>query len=472
MKKLLTVLLTFVMVITLINLNTSQIKADDNKSTRFTITATEDGVTTISIKKTAAFGTGWTPNTLYISIDGAAPTAYSYDNNIQINKNQRVAFTVQADNGLCFNIGNYVNFISDKEIKASGNTMSLLWTDFANKTDFPSGTNFAFVYLFKECSKLISIDDLVLPATTLKNYCYWAMFTKCTGLTSIPEDLLPATTLVEGCYQSMFYSCANLTNIPKLPATTLADNCYQAMFSGCTNLSNVISETQVGTFTEASTIPTSGTIVTSGTTNCTTNMFANTGLTTATPDLGVGQKFTYYKVGAPLPTPAPEAGEMPYDNTNGFNATITKGLATSLTAHIDNVTKGVDTVEVKKGDTPLTLDTDYKIEDGSIKVVFQPSYLNSLDAGDTTLKILINSTNEFKVTITSQNPPPVTPPSPTPTPTPISDPEQEEEQTSTPVASSVGKDTTCEAVIGQRWHWDEKSKTCKEEYSVINTATK
>ncbi len=53
------------------------------------------------------------------------------------------------------------------------------------------------------------------------------------------DMVLPATTLSEFCYLGMFLGCTNLTRAPVLPATTLIEGCYIYMFSGCTDLSYV-----------------------------------------------------------------------------------------------------------------------------------------------------------------------------------------------------------------------------------------
>ena len=121
-----------------------------------------------------------------------------------------------------------------------GNVMSLV-TDYssdenafrANKTLATSKT---FYHLFEDVSSVRSHTSrpLVLPATTLTNWCYDHMFDGCTGLTTAPT--LPATTLASGCYCSMFSDCTGLTTAPALPATTLASECYENMFGLCTGL--------------------------------------------------------------------------------------------------------------------------------------------------------------------------------------------------------------------------------------------
>ena len=141
--------------------------------------------------------------------------------------------------------GDYVNgcsiIIESGTASAYGNPMSLL-----DKTSFPYMTAVpaaAFAYLFStydgvpdNAGKLYThaSHSVVLPATTLAEYCYQSMFSGCTGLTTAPA--LPATTLVNYCYSSMFSGCTGLTAAPELPATTLAASCYSYMFQGCTGL--------------------------------------------------------------------------------------------------------------------------------------------------------------------------------------------------------------------------------------------
>ena len=126
-------------------------------------------------------------------------------------------------------------FNSTGNFTAEGNPMCLLFgNEFEGETVL-TGKNYAFCRLFFNC-KLTSIDNFVLPATTLADYCYQYMFYNCTNLTTIPSNLLPATTLVNNCYQYMFGYCESLTTSPELPATTLANNCYNGMFKKCTSL--------------------------------------------------------------------------------------------------------------------------------------------------------------------------------------------------------------------------------------------
>ena len=116
-----------------------------------------------------------------------------------------------------------------------GNIMSLLYgDDFAESTALKDGS-YIFCSLFKK-APVISAENLILPATTLKEYCYRALFSWCTTLTKAPE--LPATTLAKGCYWYMFEQCA-ITEAPVLNATTLVAECYGHMFKDCALLNSI-----------------------------------------------------------------------------------------------------------------------------------------------------------------------------------------------------------------------------------------
>ena len=154
---------------------------------------------------------------------------------------------------------------NNSNVNLYGNIMSLLYEDdFINKTTLYR--NYTFWYLFRDSTAIIDTSNLILPATTLYEYCYYRMFYGCTSLTSAPE--LPATTLASYCYSGMFNGCTSLTSAPKLPATTLASYCYSSMFNGCTSL------------TSAPELP-----ATTLATSCYGYMFANCEQLTVAPEL-------------------------------------------------------------------------------------------------------------------------------------------------------------------------------------------
>lgn len=122
-------------------------------------------------------------------------------------------------------------FSSEIAFKAQGNTMSLIFGDsFVGQTSL-SGKNYAFYELFSECN-MLELENIILPATTLADYCYAYMFYGCASFNTAPE--LPARTLAQHCYEEMFHGCFfTYDATPELPATTLVDYCYKGMFSGC-----------------------------------------------------------------------------------------------------------------------------------------------------------------------------------------------------------------------------------------------
>ena len=122
---------------------------------------------------------------------------------------------------------------STASFEVEGNIMSLIYgDDFKNNLTISSA--YAFYGLFRDCAKLVSAENLVLPATTLADSCYDSMFQNCTSLTTAPK--LPARTLATSCYSSMFKGCTSLTTAPELPAETLANSCYSGMFQNCSSL--------------------------------------------------------------------------------------------------------------------------------------------------------------------------------------------------------------------------------------------
>lgn len=140
-------------------------------------------------------------------------------------------------------------FSSSGDIKAGGNIMSLLYgEDFTgNETTFPSygqyisgeyPAPYPLGYIFYGNTHLISVLDLLFPATTLVDNCYYRMLYGCTSLTTAPATL-PAATLAYRCHSGMFMNCTSLTTAPVLPTTTLVRGCYSQMFYGCTSLNSI-----------------------------------------------------------------------------------------------------------------------------------------------------------------------------------------------------------------------------------------
>ena len=90
-----------------------------------------------------------------------------------------------------------------------------------------------FRWLFKG-AKIVDASKLVMPATTLSQYCYAEFFSGNSSLIAPPE--LPAVNLADYCYYRFFYECSSLNASPSLPATTLSPYCYANMYERCYKL--------------------------------------------------------------------------------------------------------------------------------------------------------------------------------------------------------------------------------------------
>lgn len=200
---------------------------NDYSAQYLTIESLEDGNTikwvlasqsSRTISASTDYGATWTE---YTSTSGNGTTIAT------LNTGQKVFLKglESSFSGNCFR--------TSKQYKVYGNIMSLVSGDtFDSATELTDA--FTFSSLFSGSTSLIDAENLILPATTLTEYCYAWMFAACRNLTMAPE--LPAMTMVRHCYDGMFRACTSLTTAPELPATTLAERCYQNMFYNCSGL--------------------------------------------------------------------------------------------------------------------------------------------------------------------------------------------------------------------------------------------
>ena len=173
------------------------------------------------------------PGTVKYSINGGAKTDAISGTPIEVPANGKISFYRTL--GANLSMSDYFKIACSVDCYVYGSVMSLI-----DEVDYASATKvlyeYAFFSLFDSNSHIKNhpTKELVLPATTLTNYCYGFMFSGCTGLTEAPE--LPAMTMATNCYYGMFKGCTSLTTAPELPATTLAEYCYRQMFSNCSSL--------------------------------------------------------------------------------------------------------------------------------------------------------------------------------------------------------------------------------------------
>lgn len=118
-----------------------------------------------------------------------------------------------------------------------GNINSLV--NFSNNPGYGCRFSHLFDKNYSSSLRIIDASNLVLPFTVIPYQLYYSdMFNSQYDLKAAPR-ILPATTLKNNCYYQMFAGCSSLIKAPYLPATELATNCYQKMFSECTNLTNI-----------------------------------------------------------------------------------------------------------------------------------------------------------------------------------------------------------------------------------------
>ena len=207
----------------------------------------------ISSGATINFSGSSTANTLSYSTDsGITWSSPSSSISVMVRNGDKILFKGTSSNGILGRI-----YMTDAIYDVYGNIMSLIYGDnFEGQTTL--NRNSVFRQLFNVSSNRVSdASNLILPATTLTENCYYYMFKGCVLLSNAPElpattlapycygymfdgceqlresILLPATTLARGCYIGMFQDCISLQSAPELLATTLAPYCYGWMFNGC-----------------------------------------------------------------------------------------------------------------------------------------------------------------------------------------------------------------------------------------------
>lgn len=231
--------------------------AQDMTDTPLTLEATNSGNITFTLS--LGYGTDASVlNAIEYKKNEGAWTTYAWNEAISVENGDKVAF--RGNNAAYDGNGQYNSHItSTANVCVYGNIMSLVnATGFATLTTLTKshtfnglfktpGTN-SWDFVPNTTIRSHATKTLLLPATTLTNYCYSYMFQGCQGLTRAPE--LPATELPVACYASMFEGCNSLTAAPALPTTTFTDygfdeqtfeeygslDCYMMMFKDCTSL--------------------------------------------------------------------------------------------------------------------------------------------------------------------------------------------------------------------------------------------
>ena len=238
-------------------------KAQDMKATPLSFEAVEAGTVKVYLDE------GSTLQPIQYKLNSDDWTEAAWDTDISVAAGDVVSF--RGNNGTCYKEeDNWTGFHFEcsNNCYVYGNIMSLIDQDnFATNTTLTK--TYTFFHLFERAdfepnTTILNhpTKDIVLPATTLTDYCYDGLFNNCKGITRAPvlpatnladccycmmfadtsiteAPELPATTLADACYSDMFMNCKQLQTAPLLPAPVLAMGCYSNMFSGCTNLNAV-----------------------------------------------------------------------------------------------------------------------------------------------------------------------------------------------------------------------------------------
>lgn len=189
---------------------------------------TGDPVETPDIQYSLDNGSTWTT----LSGDGETQTA------VQVTAGNKILWKgelVADESGM--GVGSFA--VGEGSFNAEGNIMSIISGD-----SFTAATAMTASYqlanLFRLNYSIVSAENLVLPATTLSDYCYRAMFNMAGMLETAP--VLSAATLTIGCYEMMFEDCSSLTAITCLATDISADGCTNSWVNGVASS---------GTFTKA-----------------------------------------------------------------------------------------------------------------------------------------------------------------------------------------------------------------------------
>lgn len=126
-------------------------------------------------------------------------------------------------------------FTASRKCYIGGDIMSLLKDETLAESAFQgafskgSGTPVSYIDIDPD-------SPLILSATTLVDKCYMQMFRNCTSLTRAPRFRVEVTAY--RCCYNMFRQCSGLVDVSgiELPAMTLSVDCYRELFRACTNL--------------------------------------------------------------------------------------------------------------------------------------------------------------------------------------------------------------------------------------------
>ena len=217
--------------------------ATDYSQEYFTITSWESD-------NTITFYHGNISYTLYISHDKTNWSVFSNTPNtnstVVLGIGEEVYFKANAYQICTTDNGSYgCHFGATKLFEASGNIMSLFNGDsFIGSTTFYSSNDtygYNALNLFNGATTLLTLENLVLPATQYNKWIYQGFASGCTSLIKAPKELPAQTYQGRNTLVWMFENCTKLQESPVIRLTSNASgDGWHQMFKNCTSLKRVI----------------------------------------------------------------------------------------------------------------------------------------------------------------------------------------------------------------------------------------
>ena len=174
--------------------------------------------------------------TFQYSLDyGSTWTSINTGNTVTVNVGEKMMVKATFGRGDDDNNGNKF-IVSGGTWKAYGNVLSLVGSD--NYTATTAISSYQLINLFRDCTTLVDVDNLKMPAYTASDLSIRGMFRNCSSLVHVPSDLLSTFTALTSAYCSMgmFEDCSSLLETPIIPDVPIGSYGLWGMFNNCTSL--------------------------------------------------------------------------------------------------------------------------------------------------------------------------------------------------------------------------------------------
>ncbi len=266
-------------------------------------------------------------------------------------------------------------------IGLTGNIMSLVANDFENVTEIPSAA--CFYKLFSDDTSSssnvdIQCNNLLLPATTLKDNCYENMFSQCVSFLKKGPNIMafnPESDCASAAFKNMFNGCSGMTTLTTNFMTWGSGAGTENWLNGCSACKTVNCPSGLDVSTkDASHI---GTAYTSGSGNVSPSVYVfNVSENSGTWD-GTCQADKYYTTAAPtVPDPNEDGFAGWYTASTGGSAVTPGSLSAPST-----VTKYY--AQFSSATTFNVAIASYNSDHGTVTVAWNDGSAQTLTSGNT-----------------------------------------------------------------------------------------